>query len=228
MVFVCQLCNHYASFSYDCVFRHIGAVHSHENGFSLRCGFDSCPKVLKNYHAFRRHLRKKHGFCLKTYNPTMDEEQLRERNATLNPGAESEPENTLYVDHDSVIQGYQHKPISDKRSNAMYVLKLKQKYKLAQTTIDGILGDTEDMTERVVSRLQQRLSTTLSKAGVNDTEIPGYLEAFEDPDIVRPFNGLNTEYLQEKYFRDYMKLVVSVLIGTMLGYNEIVVGALIR
>ena len=92
----------------------------------------------------------------------------------------------------------------------MYILKLKQKYKLAQTAVDGILGDTELMTQRVVSRLQQRLSTTLSKAGLSATEIPGYLEAFEDPDIVRPFNGLDTEYLQEKYFRDHMGLVVSV------------------
>ena len=91
----------------------------------------------------------------------------------------------------------------------MFILKLKQKYKLAQTTIDGILGDVEQMTETVVTKLQQRLSAIMSNAGLSSTEIPGYWEAFNDPDIVRPFNGLNTEYLQEKFFRDCMELVVS-------------------
>ena len=212
MVYFCQLCNHFASFSYDCVLRHIGAVHSHDIGFSLRCGFDSCPKVLTNYHAFRRHLRKKHGFCLNTYNPTIGEEQLQGRNGTLNPVDVCEPDEdfTPSVDYDFNSIGYEHNPVFEKRSNAMYILKLKQKYKLSQTAIDGILGDTELMTQRVVSRLQQRLSTTLSKAGLSATEIPGYLDAFDDSDIVRPFNGLGTEYLQEKYFRDHMGLMVSV------------------
>jgi len=75
----CQVCNHFASFSYDCVLRHIGAVHSHKNGFRVRCGFDSCPRMLTNYHAFRHHLRKKHGFCLKTCSPTIGDKQLGER-----------------------------------------------------------------------------------------------------------------------------------------------------
>ena len=143
MVYFCQLCNHFASFSYDCVLRHIGAVHSHDIGFSLRYGFDSCPKVLTNYHAFRQHLRKKRGFCLNTYNPTIGEEQLQGRNATLYPVDDGEPEDfTPNVDYDLSSLGYEHNPVFEKRSNAMYIFKLKQKYKLSQTAIDGILGDT--------------------------------------------------------------------------------------
>ena len=217
MAYVCQLCNHYASFSYDCVLRHVGAVHSHENGFSLRCGFDCCPKVLTNYHAFRRHLRKKHGYCLKTYSPPIGEDQLREMDEAVNPGTDVEPENTRYMDHDSSDRRYQSSPVSEKRSNALYILKLKQKYKLAQTTVDGVLGDTEQMMARVISQLQQRLSTTLNKAGLIATDIPGFLETFEDPGIVSLFSGLNTEYLQEKYFRDHMGLVVSTL---MINYAQ--------
>ena len=77
-MYVCQLCNHFASLSYDSVLRHIGAVHSHQSGFRVQCGFDSCPRILTNYHAFRRHLRKKHSYCLKASNPTFNEEQLGE------------------------------------------------------------------------------------------------------------------------------------------------------
>ena len=207
-MYVCQLCNHFASFSYDCVLRHIGAVHSHEDGFRVRCGFDSCPRMLTNYHAFRRHLRKKHGYCLKTYSPTIGEEQPGERSTTSNSGAGDESE-SLGTDPDSQ---FQHDPLalSEKRSDAMYILKLKEKYKLAQTTVDGILSDTEEIAGRIVSRLQQRVLAILNEAGVDPKEIPGFLEVFEGPEILRPFNGLNTEYLQDKYFRENMGLVVSV------------------
>lgn len=203
-MYVCQLCNHYASFSYACVLRHIGAVHSHENGFSVRCGFDSCPKILTNYHAFRRHLRKKHGFFLKTYNG--------ERSIATNSGAEDGSNRLLSLEFDpdsGYSHEFQHNPLSERKSDAMYVLKLKEKYKLAQTTVDAILGDTEEIAARLVSRLQQRLLTTLNEANVNASEIPGFLDAFEGPDIIKPFNGLNTEYLQDKYFREHMGLVVS-------------------
>ena len=97
----------------------------------------------------------------------------------------------------------------------MYILKLKEKYKLAQTTVDGILSDTEQIAWRIVSQLQQRVVTILNEAGVDPKKIPGFLEVFEGPEILRPFNGLNTEYLQHKYFRENMGLVVSVL--TPLG-----------
>ena len=209
-MYVCQLCNHFASFSYDCVLRHIGAVHSHEAGFRVRCGFDSCPRIITNYHAFRRHLRKQHGYCLKTCNPTIGEGQLEGRSTTEAP---VEPENMLSLEPDlnsGPSYDLHHSLLSEKQSNAMYILKLKEKYKLAQTTVDSILGDTEEIAGRLVSRLQQRLLTTLSEAGVNALEIPGFLETFDDPEVLRPFSGLNTEYLQDKYFLENMGLVVSV------------------
>ena len=206
-MYVCQLCNHFASLSYDSVLRHIGAVHSHQSGFRVQCGFDSCPRILTNYHAFRRHLRKKHSYCLKAYNPTFNEEQLGEIttlsivDASGGPGSQD-------VEHSC---GSQHGTRSGSdacHSNAMYILKLKEKYKLSQTTVDSILSDTEEVAQRVVSRLQQRLLTTMSEAGVNATDIPGYVEAFNAPDIIRPFNDISSEYLQDKYFLKNMGLVV--------------------
>jgi len=86
----------------------------------------------------------------------------------------------------------------------MYILKLKEKYKLTQTTVDGILSDSEEIAGRIVSQLQQRVLTILNEAGVHPKEVPGVFEVFEGPEILRSFNGLNTEYLQDKYFRENM------------------------
>ena len=118
------LCNNYTFFLYNCVLRHVGAIHSHEHGFGIQHSFDSCPRVLTNYHAFRCHLRKKHGLFLKTY--------ISERSNTTISGAEDGPNPlpSLESDPDSEYSHNFH-PLSEKRSDAMYILKLKVKYKLA-------------------------------------------------------------------------------------------------
>ena len=203
-MYVCQLCNHYASPSYDSVLRHIGAVHSHDAGFRIHCGIESCPKVLTNYHSFRRHLRKKHWFCLQTYDPGSDDEQL---------GAVSDS----YADIPTVETADQggascsrKSATLEKRAEAMYVLKLKEKYKLAQTTVNDILDDTGEFTARVVAQLRHHLTAELSKEGFFCEESLGFAKAFQNPDLLKPFNGLHTQYLQEKYFRENLGLVVSI------------------
>ena len=84
------------------------------------------PKDLTNYHTFQCHLRNKHGYCLKTCSPTIGEKQLGEK-STSNSGAGDESE-SLETDPGSQIQ---HDPIalSENRSDAMYILNLKEQYK---------------------------------------------------------------------------------------------------
>ena len=163
---------------------------------------DELPRVLTP--------RKEEAWLLlETCTPTIGDVQLGER-STSNSGAGDESE-SLETDPDAQ---FQHDPlvVSEKRSNAMNILKLREWYKLAQTTVDGILSDTEEIAGRIVSQLQQHVVTILNEAGVHPKEIPGlgFLEVFEGPEILRPFNGLNTEYLQDKYFRKNMGLVLSV------------------
>lgn len=89
------------------------------------------------------------------------------------------------------------------------MLKLKEQYKLAQTTVDSILCDTEEITARVVARLRDRVTDLLSKRpNASSLEIAG---VFEEPTLT-PFRELKTEFLQEKYFWESLGLVVSVCV----------------
>ena len=99
-------------------------------------------------------------------------------------------------------------PQTQRRSSAMFVLKLKEKHKLAQTTVDDILADTEELLGRAIERLKQRVSTLLNEAGVDPKEVPNFLETFGDSEITQTFSGLNTEHLQTKFYRENMGLVV--------------------
>ena len=94
---------------------------------------------------------------------------------------------------------------------AKFILKLKEKHQIAQSTVDEILDDTKELTSRIVHRLQQSMATTLTEAGVNIDGIPGFTETFEDREILHPFDGLHTEYWQSKFYKEKMGLVVGCL-----------------
>ena len=93
-----------------------------------------------------------------------------------------------------------------KKAEAIHVLKLKELYKLAQSTVDNIIGDVEEITANIVSRLKETVTdhlTTHPDAAAHDVS-----ELFEDPSLT-PFRGLKTEFRQDKFFRESLGLVVS-------------------
>jgi len=194
---VCQLCRKYAAFSYASVLRHIGTVHAHEAGYNVTCGIEECPSKFTNHHAFRRHLKKKHPHVMVTQDPEPEELEF------------------LHVQDDSEEEGSgisiatSLKTKEDKKAAAMFILKLKEKHQIAQTTVDEILQDTEQVTGKMVHRLHQQLTTVLTEAGVNADDVPGLAELFEDPEILHPFDGLHTEYRQNKFYSEKMGLVVG-------------------
>ena len=116
-MYVCQLCEHFASRRLASVLSHIGAVHSHQSGFSVVCGIDGCPRTYLNYHSFRRHIKQKHPFacdvCELSSNVT-DMQTIGDENGSedLSGGSFG----------DSLNQSP-----NKKRSTALFLLKLKEK-----------------------------------------------------------------------------------------------------
>ena len=205
-MFVCQLCNNYGSFNYSSVLSHIGSVHSHQYKFSVCCGVDGCTRTYTNYHAFRRHVLNRHGNLLNgsctpiTIQPTDPADQEPDLDNMDGACDDRPPPQTAQ---------------SERMSSAMFILNLKEKHKLAQTTVDDILGDTEELVGRAIERLKKRVASSLTEAGVNPEEVPNLLSAFDDSDITQTFSGLKTEHLQTKFYRENMGLVVSFIVVTV-------------
>ena len=147
-MFVCQLCNHYGSFSFASVLSHIGSVHSHGCNFSVCCGVDGCTRTYTNYHAFRRHVVNRHGYLL-------DDSSTPVTFQSADPLGDQGP--ALALDDVDHVVDRLPSPQTQRRSSAMFVLKLKEKHKLAQTTVDDILADTEELLGRAIERLKQRV-----------------------------------------------------------------------
>lgn len=206
-MYMCQICARYASPNFDSTLCHIGAVHSHNAAFNVHCGIKSCPRTFCNYHSFHRHIREKHAFMLESTSVYLHQ---NEAPIILSPELElTEEEPTEEVRGVSANGGGDSTAQKEdiKKSEAIHVLKLKEQYKLAQTTVDSILCDTEEITARVVARLRNRVPTDLlsKRPNASSLKIAG---VFEEPTLT-PFRELKTEFLQEKYFWESLGLVVS-------------------
>ena len=62
-----------------------------------------------------------------------------------------------------------------------------------------------------LSRAKAGVRSKLAEQGVDPLDITGFDDVFEE--ISHPFNGLETAYKQEKYFKDSLSLVVSTAIA---------------
>lgn len=97
---------------------------------------------------------------------------------------------------------------AQQRHAALFLLKLKEYRQLSQVAIDDIVQEWEGLFSHTVQQLNARVRERLANAGVDVDSVEGLQEVFHD--LPSPFEGLNTQHLQEKYYRDSLGLVVSL------------------
>lgn len=83
-----------------------------------------------------------------------------------------------------------------RRSAALFLLTLKEKYKLTQTALNFAVGQVQYMVNFALEDCLQLASTQ---------ELPGGLSFNIDP-----FEDLKTEYMQTKFFKENFGLVVRM------------------
>lgn len=96
-----------------------------------------------------------------------------------------------------------------KRSTAQLILKLKESKQVSQVVIDEVVDGWKDVFQHTVRRLRASVTAKLSEAGIDLATIPGLDSLFDE--VPQPFMDLETKYKQEKYFREELGLVVSIM-----------------
>jgi hypothetical protein len=99
------------------------------------------------------------------------------------------------------------------RNSALFILKLKEIHKVSQSAVNDIIQEITAFTQQGIEEIKFKLFSTLS-----DMPNPGVDEIFLNSLLNDPFIGLTSEYLQNKYFEENLKLVVPVKrsLGTSL------------
>ena len=94
-----------------------------------------------------------------------------------------------------------------KYSSALFLLKLKEHYRLSQVAIDDIVEGFHRIMADILDYLQVSMVVKLAEFRVDEDkaiEIESILKLF-----AKPFDGLETLYQQEKYYVDKLHYLVS-------------------
>ncbi len=207
----------------DCSFRceellnlikHCFQTHSFEPAFSLVCGIQGCLHQFKfgsTFSSFKTHATRKHPNWRNELGSHRASIQLSDDNnsVTYDPEVSSFDEVTYpnecpSSDSDTADEsdGDTGPARSVEETAALFLLTLKEKYKLTQTALNFALGGVNQIVTGVCDSIEQSLKASIdtSTLGFNISSV------FEYND---PFSTLQTEYQQSKFYREHFGLVVS-------------------
>ncbi len=99
---------------------------------------------------------------------------------------------------------------------AMFILKTRDGRKLTQTVTDGIVHDTKIFVERTVDMLEKVMKRLEAMESLRSEELSDIHSVSSNP-----FEGLESQYRQEKFFQENFNYVVNVLIHLLHVYIHV-------
>ena len=209
----CHLCSgDFFAPSFELLLFHISRVHSNSPDFNLPCGIDNCQVTFTNFHAFKRHIRKKHRSHLNDTETDGDgdagslgDQQYADAHCNAGDEASLECSSTTNSEADHLTTD-----LDRERAIALWILKLKEGRKLTQSVTEEILQDVTEFCCEMISDLKSNIYKLLSSAGINADDVSGLEDLFQDESpYVKPFSKLETQYLQMSYYKKHLGFVVS-------------------
>ena len=100
-----------------------------------------------------------------------------------------------------------HSKVSEKRVSALFLMKAKEVNKVSQVCLDGLVEDVTSLLQMKVLKLEADVCRVLDASGI---EIDSQLSAvFHSHEVMSPFRGIETEFLQKNFYRENLGHVVS-------------------
>lgn len=192
--------------------KHLFEAHSHDYQFHLACPIERCScgfshgssfssllsHINRKHHLWKENLESSGTVTVDIIARTRPEIQTPEFKASPEV-AENNSDNScislLRLLSDSPQNEDADFPVHDPQITAgNLLLMLKERHNMTQMTISFAI----DSVKKLIISTCNNLIATASAAGVNI-----------DSENIDPFNGLEAEYFQTKYYKEHLGLVVS-------------------
>ena len=211
MPFYCKKCSFCCSNNLSLV-KHAFEAHSFEVNFVHPCGIGGCPHSFttgSTFKTFKSHVYRKHSGGLEELNAEQeagvqtesDSEDLTGDVIRMDLGDPENCDEGQDLDESTQIQ---HGSKLNETA-ARFLLSLKEKYRLTQSAVNFTVAAVDEMMRLKCEQLHRSVEDTLATA--DGGCIPDISCCFVADS---PFKGLETEYLQMKYYKEHFNLVVSV------------------
>jgi hypothetical protein len=227
---ICPVCKDFGSDKLTSVFWHIKKNHCAEP-YKITCGIDGCPKAYTTADGLWTHYRRVH---MSMHNTTpLDTGQEEE---LYSPGTNNAY--TYYVQSFFFYSSYvliltptplhlklddyqQGAPSEDpiptvgeaegpNRAAALFILKTREDKYLPQSTMDELIKDVEELVSMTIEDERNKTKMAVIQSNIDLDSAP-ILTAHLESETPKLFKGLDTQYLQTKYFKEKLKLVVRRL-----------------
>ena len=188
----CPMCS-YCTAQTDQLLSHVCQIHEHDPNFLVYC--NKCSRSFRKLESYRKH-KFRSSECSDVAAPSSS--------SSIVPA--QDPSNDLLDTCPEDLNPVACHP-STKWQAARFLLSIKAKHDLSQAAVDTIVTSTTSLVGTVVQDVL---------AGVRE-ELPEEAKRVLDGKIQEGafdrqlFEGLGTPYLQKKYFRESLKLVVSII-----------------
>ena len=196
---------------------HLRQVHSEDPGFSLVCGIQECSQRFTTFGAFNSHVYRVHRSSLGLDTTTLSVDLLDDDDHSIPTGTTSETAMCpayRFDDHIATPEDLQYdighllgvNKEQQQKEAATFLLKLKEVCNVSERTIGDIITGCRSLVANSLAVVKASVKDSLGNAGMSISDIDGLNEAFTNvPDV---FQGLETTYMQDKYFRDHFNFLV--------------------
>lgn len=148
---MCSLCGTHSEKNLRMLLKHIRLIHADDPHFSIECTLQGCQRKFRNFHTYRNHVY----FSHKNYNG----EPSKDSGGQQNPPSDSDSDKNETSDEDSDDQDIDDSnnnadedaddpnPPNLSRAAAIWILKVREKYLLPQSTIEAVIQDIDTLYE---------------------------------------------------------------------------------
>ena len=199
----CSMCN-FSAPGRKLWLSHLRGVHSEDEDFHVVCKIDGCTTEYTKCSSLVSHVYRKHRDVLAESNSLANDdtdsvEKSYDGNECFSdtmPNIELEHTISHLLGTDEELQ---------KEKAALYILNLKEIHGLSESAVQHVVGETQAVFSHTFKRMKAGVGEHLSRSGI---DVPQSLsEMFAS--VMDPFQGLSTTHLQEKYYREHFKCIVS-------------------
>ena len=212
--FVCPLCNFNAP-TRNLWLSHIRSVHHEDDNFFVTCGIDECTSTYTRCASFVSHVYRQHRNVV--VSSKNSENALEISNTDV---SEEVDYNTMYEGEErtdlqhAIDQITQNDNEQQQKKSALFILNLKEIRCLSESAVDHVVKETQKVFKHTIGRLRAGVNECIVNSGIDPSSIPNLTQFLSNAE--QPFQGLNSSFLQEKFYREHFGCIVSYLLSTYL------------
>ncbi len=181
--------------------QHLGTVHANHPNFNVCCGVGGCLTTYRKYSSLKSHVYRQHRILI----------GLQDKGNNSTSSAPTLSESVPFCPSDAAESPVELTPITPsirKRSEALLLLKLREVKHVTQSALDDTVSGYQLVFEEAVQQIKSQIQDSLQRDGVDDEIVE---RALSNSDAPKPFSGLETAYLQRKYYQQGLDMLVRSL-----------------